>query len=158
MKVAVISSSMYPDEFSWRVAQDFTGLYEVTFFAPPGIQDGNFNHLIIPCSYGEVSPKKEGFPYRWYRDFLLNQNLVVDASQTCQTVQELYFWEDNRNCPQLVFVAHVRNGELSRPHPPVCQEVLCLVFDRKSKEAAVEEGIPEENIREVKGQLLRLKP
>ena len=52
----------------------------------------------------------------------------------------------------MAFVACVRNGELSKPYPPVCEKIMCMVFDQKSKETAIVKRIPEENILEVEDE------
>ena len=143
MKVAVVAgaihkatSGVYGSESqSATLARGFVRAgHDVTFIAAAG-SDPVGNFCPIPCMYGNMNPNEEVRGYEWYRDELVRQDLIIDASATHRVSENLYFWD--REAFKGVLLWSHQGNIFTSPRPPVIHTYHGTVFSEAQKEHAL---------------------
>ncbi len=91
--------------------------HDVTFIAAAGSDPvGKFR--TVPCMYAQLYPNEEKFAYEWYKDELVEQDLIIDWSGTHRVTENMYFWERSRFKGVLIW-SHQGNVFSSPRGPPL---------------------------------------
>jgi glycosyltransferase involved in cell wall biosynthesis len=140
MKVTVIAGAIHKalqgvygsESQSATLAHGFERAgHDVTFIAAAGSEPvGKFRS--IPCMYGTLTPNEEVYAYEWYRDELLEQDLIIDWSATHRVTESIYFW-DRENFHGVLIWSHQGNV-LNSPRPPALHQYHGTVVSQAQKD------------------------
>jgi len=155
LRISVISSSVHPanpdyygsEVQSYFLAKSLAELgHEVLFYAPPKSLREGVRLRAIPPSYSLVSLECELKAYLWYRDELLDSDLIIDMSATCITCEQLYYW--HREWLRSHLCLWTRNGTgFYEPRDPVNKRLHGVCLSETAKRIAVQRwGIPADRI------------
>ncbi len=144
MKVAVVASAIHraraglygsePQAAVLAQGLEKAG-HEVAFLAAAGSTPvGRF--LPVPCMYGSILPNEEVKQYEWYRDILVEQDLILDWSGTHRVAENMYFWERDKFKGVLLWC---HNGnQFPSPRPPVIGFYHGVVVSEAQKKSGLD--------------------